>query len=81
MARLFNQREGLTASDDRLPGRVRTAFSEGPLVGIGISDEDFVWARRRFYELMDWDPETGVPGNICLQELHLADLVAGLSTR
>jgi aldehyde:ferredoxin oxidoreductase len=71
LARMFNLREGLTAADDRLPKRVMTAFESGPLEGIEITEEDFVWARRRFYELMGWDPHTGEPTGACLRELKL----------
>jgi aldehyde:ferredoxin oxidoreductase len=75
LARLFNLREGLTAADDRLPKRVMTAFDSGPLAGVEISDEAFAWAKRRFYELMKWDAETGAPTAECLQELQLARLL------
>ncbi|HSJ57360.1 MAG TPA: aldehyde ferredoxin oxidoreductase family protein [Anaerolineae bacterium] len=75
LSRLFNVREGFTVEDDVLPRRVMTAFEEGPLAGVGISDEDFAWARRRFYEMMDWDPETGVPTAGCLQKLGLETLM------
>lgn len=75
LARLFNQREGFTAADDRLPQRVMTPFPNGPIAGIGIGDEDFTWFRRRFYELMKWDPETGVPTDECLRELGLEPLL------
>jgi aldehyde:ferredoxin oxidoreductase len=75
LARLFNLREGWTAEDDRLPRRVMQAFDEGPIAGIGITDEAFTWARRRFYELMDWDPESGVPTEQCLKALGLDRLL------
>jgi aldehyde:ferredoxin oxidoreductase len=78
LSRLFNLREGFTADDDRLPRRVMKAFTEGPLAGIEISEESFQWARRRFYELMQWDPETGVPSEACLQELSLTALVSSI---
>jgi aldehyde:ferredoxin oxidoreductase len=71
LSRLLNLREGFTAQDDRLPRRVMTAFSNGPLAGINIADESFGWARHRFYELMGWDPETGVPSEQCLHRLGL----------
>jgi aldehyde:ferredoxin oxidoreductase len=71
LSRLFNLREGLTVQDDRLPRRVMQAFESGPIAGIGISDEDFYSFRRRFYELMDWDPESGAPTARCLQALSL----------
>ncbi len=76
LARLFNLREGFTAEDDRLPRRVRRAFKKGPLAGVEISDETFEWAKKRYYELMKWDPETGVPMDACLQELSLSDVLS-----
>ena len=75
LARLFNLREGITAADDKLPKRVMTAFTEGPLEGIEITDEAFAWARRRYYELMKWDPESGEPLPECLRELGLEELL------
>jgi aldehyde:ferredoxin oxidoreductase len=75
LSRLFNLREGFTAEDDRLPARVRKAFTSGPLKGIGITDEAFSWSRRRFYELMQWHPETGVPTQACLQALALDQIL------
>ncbi len=75
LARLFNLREGFTADDDRLPRRVRRAFSRGPLAGKAISDEQFEWARRRYYEMMGWDGETGIPSPAALARLGLDDLL------
>ena len=75
LARLFNLREGFTANDDRLPRRVMQPFASGPLEGIEITDEEFAWAKRRFYELMEWDPETGAPTGECLHELGLDSLL------
>jgi aldehyde:ferredoxin oxidoreductase len=75
LARLFNQREGFSAQDDRLPQRVMRAFLSGPIEGSVISEEGFAWAKRRFYELMKWHPETGAPTSECLQELELDRLL------
>jgi aldehyde:ferredoxin oxidoreductase len=72
LARLFNLREGLTAADDRLPRRVMTAFREGPLAGIGITDEVFYTARQAWYALMGWTPD-GVPTRERLAALDLID--------
>jgi aldehyde:ferredoxin oxidoreductase len=74
LARLFNLREGFTADDDKLPRRVMKAFKDGPLAGVEISDEAFNWAKRRYYELMKWDPDTGVPTAECLRELGIETL-------
>jgi aldehyde:ferredoxin oxidoreductase len=78
LSRLFNLREGLTAEDDRLPKRVRQAFETGPLAGIEIKTETLDWARRRFYELMLWDPESGVPSQESLSKLELDGLMTGI---
>ncbi len=81
LARLFNLREGFTADDDKLPKRVRKAFKSGPLAGVEITDEAFAWARRRYYELMGWDPQTGVPKPEALDRLDLAELVGAFNSR
>ncbi|MBN1315945.1 MAG: hypothetical protein JXA42_10770, partial [Anaerolineales bacterium] len=72
LSRLFNLREGLTADDDILPQRVMEPFREGPLAGIEITKEDFIRARRQFYELMGWDPVSGEPTLECLANLDIA---------
>ncbi len=76
LARLFNLREGFTADDDKLPRRVMKAFESGPLQGIEITEDAFNWARRRYYELMQWDPATGEPTEACLRELRLDELLS-----
>jgi aldehyde:ferredoxin oxidoreductase len=75
MARLFNLREGFTAEDDKLPKRMMQAFESGPLEDVAISPEVFSWAKQRFYALMDWDPETGIPTEECLEGLELDQLL------
>ena len=56
--------------DDKLPERVRKAFSEGPAAGSEISAETIDWAKRRYYEMMGWD-ERGVPRRATLYDHHL----------
>jgi aldehyde:ferredoxin oxidoreductase len=57
LSRLFNLREGFTAEDDKLPKRVQKAFANGPIAGKQLDDEDrWQWGKRRYYEMMDWDP-------------------------
>jgi len=75
LSRLFNLREGFTADDDKLPRRVMKAFKRGPIAEAEISEDDFNWAKRRYYELMKWDPETAVPSEECLRELELDGLL------
>jgi aldehyde:ferredoxin oxidoreductase len=76
LARLFNLREGFTAGDDRLPRRVMEPFTEGPIAGSHITEEELDWCIHRYYDLMGWDPETGEPTDECLRELALDDLLA-----
>lgn len=76
LCRLFNLREGFTSDDDKLPKRIRLAFDSGPIAGHEISDELFHWARRRWYEHMAWDPQTGVPTDHALERLGLDELLA-----
>jgi aldehyde:ferredoxin oxidoreductase len=78
LSRLFNLREGFTADDDRIPKRVMQAFKEGPLAGSEITQDTFDWAKRRFYELMLWDPDTGIPSSESLQRLQLFELLQGI---
>ena len=79
LARLFNLREGFTADDDKLPKRVMKAFKSGPLAGTEITPEAFDWARHRYYELMGWDAQTGVPSAACLHELGIDSLLPQLA--
>jgi aldehyde:ferredoxin oxidoreductase len=76
LARLFNLREGFTAADDRLPERMMTAFDSGPIEGSAIASEDMERFKRRFYEVMGWDPETGEPTEECLRDLELEQMLA-----
>ncbi len=78
LSRLFNLREGFTAEDDRIPKRVMQAFETGPLAGVEIKAETIDWARRRFYELMHWDADTGVPSQESLRKLELDELLEGI---
>ena len=75
LSRLLNLREGFTAADDRLPERVMQAFATGPIAGVEVDKERFAWAKRRHYEMMKWDPESGAPTDECLRELELDSLL------
>jgi len=39
-----------------------------------MTPEDLAWAKRRFYELIEWEPDTGEPSGACLPELKLDGL-------
>ena len=66
LTRLFNVREGVAREDDRLP----SAFT-------GADGIDQVWfdrARRRYYELRDWDRQ-GRPSRRLLERLDIDELI------
>ncbi len=76
MARIFNLREGFTSKDNTLPEVFYHNFKGGPLDGQGaINREDFQKALRLRYELMGWDPDTGIPSTVKLIELVLDWLI------
>jgi len=61
LMRIYNLREGLTAADDRLPGRFfDEPIDAGPLAGTRLDREAFAAMIATYYELMGWDP-AGVP--------------------
>ena len=71
MARIFNLREGFTFKDDTLPDRFFNPMEGGTLKGKKIDKEQFSKAIETYYEMMGWDPETGVPKKEKLAELDL----------
>ncbi len=74
MARAFNVRHGLTPDDDRLPWRMSEPL--GP--GAPIDPAAIEAALPLYYEMMGWDPASGVPRTARLQELDIgwvADLL------
>lgn len=76
MARIFNHREGFTSKDDTLPEVFYQDFKGGPLDGQGaINKKDFEKAIRLRYELMGWNPDTGIPTPTKLIELGLDWLI------
>ena len=71
MQRAFNLREGLTVEDDRLPERMFTPPSGGPLKNQAVDREELRKHQRIYYRLMGWDPETSVPTQWKLEELGI----------
>jgi aldehyde:ferredoxin oxidoreductase len=77
MARIFNCREGFTTKDDTLPEVFYHNFKDGPLNGQGAIDKkDFEKAIKLRYELMGWNPDTGIPTSAKLIELGLDWLIS-----
>mgnify|MGYP006291182021 CR=1 FL=1 len=68
MARAFNIREGLSASEDTLPDRMFEGLGTGALEGHGIDRREFEDAVATYYGMMGWD-EKGIPRKEKLQEL------------
>jgi aldehyde:ferredoxin oxidoreductase len=77
LARLFNCREGFTTEDDILPDRMHEGIGNGPLKGQFIDRDQFRAARRTYYEMAGWDPETGTPTPTKVAELGLEDAIRG----
>lgn len=71
-ARLFNIREGFTAKDDMLPERFFQPKTDGPLASKPLDPKKFEQAKRYYYTLMGWDPDTGIPLPEKLEELNIS---------
>jgi aldehyde:ferredoxin oxidoreductase len=76
LMRLFNCREGFTPDDDVLPQRMHEGIGNGPLKGQFIDPDQFLAARRLYYQMAGWDPETGWPTPAKLAELGIEHGVA-----
>jgi aldehyde:ferredoxin oxidoreductase len=74
MARIFNVREGLSSNDDVLPQRLHEGLGNGKLKGEKVDRDQFLAARRTYYEMAGWEPETGRPTLAKLAELGIEDL-------
>ncbi len=70
LSRIFNIREGFSATDDKLPRRFFTSSADGPLKDIRIDPEKFAEAQRVYYQMLGWD-ESGVPTYGRLVELGI----------
>lgn len=69
LARMFNVREGFTPADDVLPQRLHEGLGNGVLKGKRVDRDEFLAARRTYYEMAGWDPDTGRPRATKLAEL------------
>jgi aldehyde:ferredoxin oxidoreductase len=68
LKRAINNRLGVTRKDDRLPRIVRQALKEGATAGIEPNMELML---KEFYEVSDWDWDTGKPTKERLIKLGL----------
>ncbi|MDF1515025.1 MAG: aldehyde ferredoxin oxidoreductase family protein [Anaerolineae bacterium] len=72
MARLVNLREGKTRSDDKLPERMAHHHISGSVTEEPVTHEELDAGVTMFYEMMGWDPDTGIPTPTKLAELSLS---------
>ena len=71
LMRTFNAREGIDASQDRLPARVFEPLPDGPSKGRKIDPGQLAEGLAHYYRMMDWDPVTGRPQPGKLHQLGL----------
>lgn len=74
LTRLFNVREGMTASDDRLPAAFEVPLEGGPTAGATIDPTAFETLRQEYYRQRSWD-STGRPTRELLERLDLLNVV------
>jgi aldehyde:ferredoxin oxidoreductase len=70
MARVFNNREGLTEKDDWLPDRFFEPHTSGALSEVALDPEKFKSAIKTYYKMMGWD-KNGKPTSAKLEELEI----------
>jgi aldehyde:ferredoxin oxidoreductase len=75
LARVFNVREGFTPDDDVLPDRMHEGIGNGALKGSFVDRQEFLTARKTYYEMAGWDPQSGKPTATKLAELGIEDAV------
>jgi aldehyde:ferredoxin oxidoreductase len=80
LARVFNLREGFTASDDWLPPRFFQPQTSGALSETAVDSADLRRAIDLYYEMMGWDGD-GVPSTGTLHELGVGWAVDYLPER
>jgi aldehyde:ferredoxin oxidoreductase len=68
---VFNCREGFTPADDVIPQHLHEGIGNGALKGSRVDPDEFLAARRIYYEMAGWDPETGRPTAAKLAELDV----------
>ena len=72
LARMFNNREGFTPADDVLPQRMHEGIGNGAIKGARIDPDEFLAARKTYYEMAGWDGQTGKPTDAKLAELGIS---------
>ena len=75
MKRVFSVRAGLGPEEDTLPQRMFEPLQSGALEGVAIDRQEFDRMLRLYYDMVGWDPESGLPVPAKLYELGLDWLV------
>ena len=70
LKRLINYRFGLTAEDDNLTPRMLEPARDGAPAGVEMNFEGM---KKRFYELVGFDPVAGIPTKSVLEEYGMVD--------
>jgi len=71
MARTFNIREGFGPADDNLPERFFSPLTNGSMEGARIDPDEFKKAIQNYYQMVGWDPVTGIPIQSKAEELGI----------
>lgn len=72
MLRAFNAREGIDRKQDKLPEKFfKKALKGGASDGWKLDRGEFEAALDKYFELSEWDVETGVPTRAKLEQLGL----------
>jgi len=72
MLRLFNGRQGIGRSQDRLPGKFSLPLKgSGPTAGVALDPELVEQAKDTYYELAGWDKTSGLVRSDTLKRLGL----------
>jgi aldehyde:ferredoxin oxidoreductase len=72
-------REGITSTQDQLPGRLmEEPLPTGPAAGMVIDRETLAMMKDAYYRVRGWDPDSGIPTPKKLQELGLDFLLGEL---
>ncbi len=74
LLRVFNAREGLDRTQDKLPRKLFKALQgTGPTAGVTLSHEEIDTAIDQYYQLAGWTPR-GIPTESTLRKLEIAEL-------
>lgn len=80
MLRAFNAREGIDRKQDKLPEKFfKKALKGGMSDGWKVDRDEFETALDSYFELAEWDIETGVPTEAKLKQLGLGWVADQLS--